>query len=529
MPIIKKPFTLAPLNDNPAVLTQTAAPAVSISGGFSHKGGFPTIKFSIPPQPAMLEMNSLKLVGQILIKKADNTLLQAVNVGTDYANGGTNANAQWTAGNIEVDGTNAMLPQTALNLPNWGGVKNCIDKVVLQSKKSLIELSSVNNYGQYVGLTEAYNNNEDDYIVKPLINSLSGGTHSEYVNRRMLSAAAYQVGDTEAHGLREVNSKYIGQFFSIPIQLDLMNQQDLFLDDDYLGGLLITIHLSSDNAVFNNRFNRAAGNAVANNDMSSLSYSLKNIRLEGRYIVPDGNDMANIPPQMNLESRLNLINDIHSSINANSYTPQLQSVKSVVNVFMDTDQTNTFTKNQNNFRMPPGLESYQQARNGLRFPYNYETFNKPNTNDEVVNGTAGVNEKNLFFPALAYGMAEVRKQFEAALLDGGSPYHSSASLKTTNESLKEDVDDGAVGGNNVKNDNTKVDCMGVGADYTLGVGITQNFVNQDYNLTLKSRVNTGDVKISEQRNGAAISNPLLEQSFVRYNSMFDTQNLVKII
>ena len=52
MPIIKKPFTLAPLNDNPAVLTQTVAPAVSISGGFSHKGGFPTIKFSIPPQPA---------------------------------------------------------------------------------------------------------------------------------------------------------------------------------------------------------------------------------------------------------------------------------------------------------------------------------------------------------------------------------------------------------------------------------------------------------------------------------------------
>ena len=528
MPIIKKPFTLAPLNDNPAVLTQTAAPAVSISGGFSHKGGFPTIKFSIPPQPAMLEMSSLKLVGQILVKKADNTLLQAINVSTDYANGGTNANGQYTGGNIEKH-DHSMLPQTALNLPNWGGVKNCIDKVVLQSKKSLIELSSANNYGQYVGLTEAYNNNEDDYIVKPLINSLSGGTHSSSVNRRMLSAAAYQAGDTEAHGLREVNSKYIGQFFSIPIQLDLMNTQDLFLDDDYLGGLLITIHLASDNALFNNKFNRTAGTHAAPNDMSALSYVLKNIRLEGRYIVPDANDMANIPAQMNLESRLNLINDVHSSINANAYTPQLQSVKSVVNVFMDTDQTNTFTKNQNNFRMPPGLESYQQARNGLRFPYNYETFNKPNTQDDVVNGTAGVNEKNLYFPALAYGMAEVRKQFEASLLNGGSPYHTSGSLKTTNDSLSQDIDDGALAANDGKNDNTKADCIGVGADFTLGVGITQNYVNQDYNLTLKSRVNTGDVKISTQRNGAGISNPLLEQSFIRYNSMFDTQNLVKII
>ena len=179
--------------------------------------------------------------------------------------------------------------------------------------------------------------------------------------------------------------------------------------------------------------------------------------------------------------------------------------------------------------MPPGLESYQQARNGLRFPYNYETFNKPNTQDEVVNGTVGVNEKNLYFPALAYGMAEVRKQFEAALLNGGSPYHTSGSLKTTNTSLSQDIDDAALGANDGKNDNTKADCIGVGADYTLGVGITQNFVNQDYNLTLKSRVNTGDAKISTNRNGAGISNPLLEQSFIRYNSQFDTQNLVKII
>lgn len=527
MPIIKKPFSLAPLNDNPAVLTATTPPQVSISGGFSHKGGFPTIKFSIPPQPAMLEMSSLKLVGQILVKRANNELLAAVNESTDYANGDGEA-GNGAGGNIENLAAN-MIEATALNLPNWGGVKNVIDKVVLQSKKSLIELSSVNNYGQYVGLTEAYNNNEDDYLYTPLIKSLSAGPNADLVNRRMLTAGL-AANNEVAEYRGDVNNRMIGQFFSIPIQLDLMNQQDLFLDDDYLGGLLITLHLASDSAVFNNRFNRAGANRTGVNDMSALSYVLKNIKLEGRYIIPDANDMASIPATMNLDGRLNLINDIHSSNNANAYTPQLQSVKSVVNVFLDTDQTNTFSKNQNNFRMPPGLEAYQQARNGLRFPYNYETIVKPNVDSAVANGTDGGNfEKDLVFPALAYGTAEVRKQFEAALLNGGKPYHSSASLRNTNKSLAEDVDDGAVGANDLKNDNTKADCVGVGADYTLGVGLTQNFVNQDYNLTLKSRVNTGDVKVSAERNGGTLANPLLEQTFIRYNAMFDTQNLVKMI
>jgi len=534
MPIIKKPFSLAPLNDNPAVLSAgTAASQLSVAGGFSHKGGFPTIKFSIAPQPALLEMGSLKLVGQLLIKKANNDILIAQNDAAVYANGGDNTGVNGRGGTIEETDAN-MVNQTAINLPNWGGVKNCIDKVVIQSKKSLIELSSVNNYGQYVGLTEAYSNNSDDYTQVPLIKSLSGGNHAEYTNRRINTTATS--GDTNAHSLANTNDRMIGQFFSIPIQIDLMNQNDLFLDDDYLGGMLITLHLASDNAVFSNKWGRTNGaTTIAANDMSGLNYVLKNIRLEGRYLVPDQNDMANIPPVMNLESRLNLINDIHSSVNANAYTPQLQSVKSVVNVFLDNDQTNTFNKNSNNFRMPPGMDGYQQARNGLRFPYNYETNNKPNTQSVVenVNGAAVVgasDEKNLFFPALAYGTAEVRKQFEASILNGGSPYHTVAGLELTNEALKADIQDALpVGADTALNNNLAADCVGIGADYTLGIGMTQQFVNQDYNLTLKSKVNTGSALVSNIRNGSAAANPLLEQSFIRYSSQFDTQSLVKVI
>ena len=528
MPIIKKPFSLAPLNDNPVVMTASGDDLV-ITGGFTHKGGFPTLKYSIPPQPSLLEMSSLRLVGQILVKQANGNALVARNDGTAYSNGLAGTVANSASGGVESTSV-TMLPQTALNLNCWGGVKNCIDKVVIQSKKSLIELTSANNYGGFVSLTEAYNNNGDDYIISPLTNSLSTGTNAKHINRRMLTCSNATAGSGMVSLSGGANDRMIGQFFSIPIRIDLLGQQDLFLDDDYLGGLLITLHLASDSAVFHNRFNRAGTNAAVQNDMSALNYVLKNVRLEGKYLVPDQQDIANIQPVMQLDSRLNLINDIHSSVNGNAYTPQLQSVKSVSNVFLDNDQTNTFTKSQVNYRRPVGLKSYQQARNGLRFPYNYETFAKPNMDTVTENGNGTHAERHLQFPALAIGDSEIRKNFESSLLDGGVPYHSSASLKTTNASVAEDIDDGALNdANTLKNDNTICDCVGVGADYTLGIGMTQNFVNQDYNLTLKSAVNTGNNNVSALRNGSHTANPLLQQSFIRYNAQFDTQELVKVI
>lgn len=524
MPIIKKPFTLSPLNDNPVVLS---GDGLSVSGGFSHKQGFPTIKFSMPPQPLMLEMGSLKLTGQIIVKQSNGNALVARNDGINYANG-VAGQTNGKTGSIENDADATMLQQTALNLPNWGGVSNVIDKVIVQSKKSLIELTSVNNYGQYSALTECYNNNEDDYIISPMTKSLSAGPHANSVNRRLLTCS----NATTASGMDSLkggaSDRMIGQFFSIPIKIDLLGGQNLFLDDDYLGGLLITLHLAPDSAVFCNRWNDPNGTSVAPNDASGNNYVLKNIKLEGRYVVPDQQDIAQVPPQLSLDSRLNLINDVHSSVNANAYTPQLQSVKSVVNVFMDNDQTNTFTKNQNNFRRVVGEKSNQQARNGLRFPYNFETFNKPNMESIAENGGGTHGEKSLHFPALAMGDSETRKQFEASLLNGGKPYHSSASLKLSNDRMKEDISADATN-NACANNNTVADCVGIGADYTLGLGLTQNFVNQDYNLTVKSGVNTANQKISKRRNGENSQNPMLEQSFIRYNAQFDTQSLVKVI
>ena len=56
-----------------------------------------------------------------------------------------------------------------------------------------------------------------------------------------------------------------------------------------------------------------------------------------------------------------------------------------------------------------------------------------------------------------------------------------------------------------------------------------NMVNQDYNLTILSGVNTGNVNAGANRNGNAVSQPLLQQTFIRHNGQFDTQRLIKVI
>ena len=65
--------------------------------------------------------------------------------------------------------------------------------------------------------------------------------------------------------------------------------------------------------------------------------------------------------------------------------------------------------------------------------------------------------------------------------------------------------------------------MGIGLDYSLGMGSTQNFRNQDYGLRIESAVASGDTQLPAQRRDKF---ELLE-SFVRHNSVLDTKSLVK--
>lgn len=516
MPVLKKHFSLSPLNDNPMNILGGSV----IAGGFSHRDGFPTIRFSVPSQAAMVETSTLHMVGQFVVKKTeDNTILDDARVANDNLNNGAN-----------------LTRPTATNIPNWGGIKNVIDKVVVQSKKSQVELTSAINYAQYESLLECYTHNAADYQESPYCRGLTTGKESKHSNRCIVRSADPAVMTGLAGN---VNNKMIGQFFSIRLNLDLLNNLPLHLGNDYTGGLLISVHLNPDAQVFCNRFNSFNIANQANGNMATqASYVLKNIKLEGRYLIPSQQELASYPSAVMLNSRLNLINDVQSSINSNSYTPQLSMVKSMTNLFLDNDQVNNAQKNANNFRHPPGERANQQAKNGLRFPYDYKTEMKPNFQSTIENGctlvggaitaNAGAARPlaNFIQPTHQMGDCEVRRQFEYSLLGGKPPYHSSATIDQQNDSLTQDRQANAAGAVSTRN-NMEPNCIGVGADYTFNMGNIQNFVNQDYNLQLESGVNTGNAQLPATRNGGNASNPLLQQTFIRHMSPFNLQTLVK--
>lgn len=504
MPIIKKHFSLSPLNDNPVVMSGN-----NITGGMSHKDGFPTIKFSVPQQEALLETQTLHLVGQFLVKESDGSIFDdaVVQNNDNLMNGAT------------------MTKRTALNIPNWGGIKNVIDKVVIQSKKSLVEVSSAINYSQFEGLVEAYHYNKDDYIHTPLSRSLASGANADLVNRKVLSA----VNHVAVGSIPNAQDRMVGQHFSIKINTDLLNTLPLHLGQDKLGGCLITIHLAPDSAVFHCRHrSRDVAQQPNANFAQGVNYVLKNLKLEGRYVIPTAQENSAYPSQVSLNSRLNLINDVQSSINSSAYTPQLQFVKSMVNLYLDNDQTNNTDKNANNFRHPVGHKANQQAKNGLRFPFDYKTILQPNFQSSFTrNGAIGAGDITpsvLSVKGSHVGDVEVRKQFERALLGGIEAYHSSATVDLLNDSITEDYDSTGATANGVGN-NCKPNCQGIGADFSFGMGGIQNLVNQDYNLTIESGVNTGSALLPASRN----NQPLLQQTFVRHQSQLNFSNLVKVI
>ncbi len=507
MPVLKKHFSISPLNDNPMNIIGGSV----ISGGFSHRDGFPTIRFSLPSQMALLETSTLHLVGQFVVKKtADNTIFDDAVVANDDLNN---------------DSAN-LTPATITNIPNWGGIKNVVDKVVVQSKKSQVELTSAINYAQYEGLLECYTHNADDYIQSPLTRGLASGRDADKINRRVLRSA----DPATMTGIPSTNDKCIGQHFSIRLNLDLLNSLPLHLGNDYTGGLLVSIHLNPDSQIFCNRFNGYdVAQVAAANSASTMSYVLKNLKLEGRYVIPTAQELASYPSAIMLNSRLNLINDVQSSINSNSYTPQLSMVKSMVNLFLDNDQTNNVQKNANNFRHAVGEKANQQGKNGLRFPFDYKTEMVPFFDSSVERGTVanGINPPSMPHPLFQMGDCEVRRQFEHAVLGGKSPYHTSATLKQQNASLVADASVYQAGTTALAGNNMVPNCVGVGADYTFGMGNIQNFVNQDYNLTMESGVNTGNAKLPASRSGANATNPLLQQTFIRHLSPFNLQSLVK--
>ncbi len=505
MPAQRIPFSIPPLNEQ----STTASAAGVLTGGFRFNGN-PNVKFSIPAQPRMLDTSEMYLTGQLVVMGPDNTPLT---LGAGEANFAANNGANLTK--------NANI-----NISPWAGVQNAIERVMVQTKKSSVELMTHNNYPMYVNLKNGYSNNEEDYLRTPLTRYLAAGVNSEHTARHNLTQPNSTASTSGTMtNLQNFNDENFGQFFSFKIDTSLLNNRKmLHLGEDHLGGLLITLELSNPDGVFYQRFRKEDAaqqpDAVINNSF----YILRNLRLEGRYAVPTQQELSSYQSQVALNDRVNLINDVNSSTNQNTYTPNLSAVKGFVNLFVDDDQTNNIKLSQSNFRVPLGLASYTQNKNNIRAPEDFVINVNPNPTLTTADNSpsATISALNYADPIGAVGDAEVRQRFQRALLDGKLADHTSASLNLTNSVIVEDNKTAAATADGVGN-NCKCDLMGIGLDYTHGLGNLSNFKNQDYTLIIKSLVNSGNTNVAADRR----SKTELQQTYIRNAASLDQGSLVK--
>lgn len=477
MPSIKKFFQIRATNEP--------------STGFSHRAGNPTIKFSIPSQDNLLETSSLRVTGRLQVSDkanariVDNPLLD-------------------TWGNVATDGTVDLLASWNVHPTNFGGVQNMIEKVVIQSKKSSIELVNESNYALYTALREGMSNNDDDMIKIPLSSKLSTGT----ADSNGFLSAHLSITPTDA---ASPDGKQRGQFFSLKLDIPFLKNSPIHLGADFTGGLMITIYLAPDN---NALMSRNRNTARVNNQQQGSSYTLLDLRLTGRYQVPTAQDLKAYDPEMLYSSRVNFINDINSSSSSTAYTPQLQMVQAVINQIQRPDVANNFYQNATDCPQVMGLVSTTQSKNNLRYPFDYEVKVEPNY--------TVLDPSGLQFYSLGSGDAEVRLQHFRAILGGVLPYHSSISLSQIENAVQSQWQ---VVGASDTGLNVNSDLAGVACDYTNRNLISQNFVNQDYALELNSGIQTGNASIPAQLRNVSF----LQQTFVKNYEVMDLQKLVKIM
>lgn len=455
------------------------------SNGFSHKNGNPVIQFTIPAVNQLMETSSLKLIANVLFRDANNAIITQQGDNDAY-------------GNDTNNGVNSN--QCKLNIPNFGGVHNMIEKVVIKSKKTKIDLVNDNSYAQYKSLNEAYSYNKSDYLRSPLNRSLSTGINGDKLIRRLISVSANN------------NNLNQGQAVSIKLDVPLLKGYLLNMSNDSIGGLDISIYLSPDSSVLHSR-NRVLQHSAGANNVSGFSYLLKNVRLVGRMVVP-AKDEKMPDGDLILSGRTNFINDIHSSINSSSYTPQLSFVRSVLNNFQRQDNNNNYTLNSVNFPQCVGLQEVIHSKNGVRFPYDFTTTVQPNPQNY------GTTATDISYPALLSGDSEVRLHYERAILGGYKPYHSSATLELTNNNYQAEYE--AAAANTDTSLNVYPDVLGIGADYTMSLGMVQNFQNQDYSLFIKSGVNTGANTLPDSTNNTTLT----QNTYTKNIEILDTKSLV---
>jgi hypothetical protein len=506
MPVQKVNFSIPAINDQSTFIDSSN----KLSGGFSFTKGTANLRFAISAQDRLLDTSDMYLTGQIVY-------LDSSGAPIENANAVTRAN--YNAGN----GAGLTRPCNT-NISNWSGIQNAVKRIFVQSKKTSVEIAQHNNYPMYVGVRNGYTYSKADYLVTPLARFQATGSLANQSNRSQAVMQPATHNSATMTNIDNFNDRNYGRPFSFKLDTALLNnRKPLHLGNDFLGGLVINIELNNDAGYFYERFREQGANHPS---AVGSFYILKNVRLQGRFSVPTPQDLSSYQPSMLISDRVNLVNDIQSSTNSSKYTPNLSAVRSFVNLFLDQDQENNVKKNQSNFRTPVGLREYTQNKNNIRQPEDFVIQVSPNLLTKTAqNGKTGaVSAANLIDKMGSVGDAEVRNRFQRAVLDGELAGKTSASLELTNKSLEEDYATGGDADTGVGN-NTEADLMGIGLDYTHHFGNVTNYNNQDYDLIIRSGVQSGDANLPASRNNA----PELQETYVKNVAQFNTQTLVKTI
>lgn len=510
MPVSKTFFSVPPVNDSSTQLNGNA-----LTGGFSANKGNQFVKFALSAQDRMLDTSDMFITFQIVYVDSNGTPIRAPD-GTTRAN---------YSANNGVD----LQKISNLNIGNWGGAQNAVKRIFVQSRKSAISISEHRNYPAYTDVRNANTFSTKEYIDTPLTRYGAGGDKAGFLNRHSVCMSnASNVTGGETPNITNINDEQYGKFCSFRLNTALLNNtQPLHLGKDYLGGLLVNIELNNENGFFYQRF-ADLGTNQATAPITGSYYIIKNMRLQGRLLVPTPDELAAYQPDMVLNDRINLINDVQSSVNSSKYTPMVSAAKSFVNLFLDDDQQNNIKLNQGTYRLPLGLRSYQQNKNNVRNPQDFVIEVTPNllTTTSAAPGVTDTFSASEVRPhAAAEGSAEVLANFQRSILDGHISDKTSCTLANTNKSIQEDYSATRGGGtqNNGYGLNVHSEGAGVGIDFTNGMENTSNFNGADYDLILRSGVNSGSTLLPAERT----SKPEVIESYVRAKSMFNTQTLVK--
>ena len=508
MPSQRVYFSITPLNEQS---TSTTAPK-TLNGGFSPKNGNDKVRFAIGSQDRLLPTDEMYLTGQIVHVNSD---------GTPLAIDAAIANADYDANN----GT-TLQKFTNQNISNFAGIETMVSKIFLQSKKTAVNISEHRNYPMYVAAREAWSHNQDDFLVSPMIRYSAGGLDAKNSNRHsvfMDNATSSAPGAMQT--ISNINDPNYGHNFSFKLDTSILNNsQPLHLGQDFTGGLLVDIELNNQNGFYSDRYRSgvAANQNDAGNDGSY--YIVKNLRLNGRFLVPTPQDLQAYNPNFMLNDRFNLPNRVNSSVNASKYTPNVRAVRSIVNLFLNQGQENSRQGNQTNFRVPPGLQEYQQNKNNVRQPQDFVVEVVPSLLTKTKNSGAGSIDASTISPkAGCQGDAEVRNLYQRALLNGELSGKTICGLHMENQSLKADYDTGA-DANNGEGDLADANAMGIGLDYTHHAGIVSNYSGSaDYDLIIKSGVESGDAVLPVSRASVAQN----QEGYIKNVSVFNSQTLVK--